>query len=54
MLSFCYQKGMLKNTPFDNQEKLIMHYSVYEKEFLILTIYWCLSTYHLPLRGGAD
>lgn len=32
LFSFCYEKGMLKISPFDNQGKLIMHYSVYEKD----------------------
>lgn len=32
LLSFSFEKGMIKISPFDNQGKLIMHYSVYEKD----------------------
>lgn len=32
LFSFSFEKGMIKTSPFDNQGKLIMHYSVYEKD----------------------
>lgn len=52
LLSFSFEKGMIKISPFDNQGKLIMHYSVYEKDLTEIGKLLLISVFyvHIPNR----